>query len=350
MDAIDLAVPEYSEHSQVQQLTNGEKERLVIGYAYIPESSFILMVVKHKERLMGPWRESRIRIIGFLVVSAVVIIVVILGGGTFLVNQIYLADQRRLMTLHEAEYANKMASLGRLSAGVAHEINNPLAIINEKAGLIKDIFIFKKTYAEDAKLMGLIDAIISSVERCAKITRRLLNFARHSDTQVKEIVLEEILYDVLGFMGKESEYRSIDVRVKVTEAVPPFMSDPGRLQEIFLNLITNAFAAMENGGRLTIESDVENDAQVSIRFTDTGHGIPEGDLERVFEPFFSTRIGKGGTGLGLSISYGLVQEIGGKIEVKSKVAEGTTFKLTLPLIVRNPRQIVGEGKHENSAG
>lgn len=350
MESMGLPIPEYSERSQVQQTPPATGNPLVIGYAYIPDTSFILMVVKHKNLLMQPWRESRNRVIGFLFVSVIVIIVVIFGGGTFLVNKIYESDQHRLMTMHEAEYANKMASLGRLSAGVAHEINNPLAIINEKAGLIKDIFIFKKTYAHDDKLMGLIDGIISSVERCAGITRRLLNFARHSDVSVKKIVLSDIIHDVLGFTGKESEYRSIGVNVRISDAVPPFVSDPGKLQEIFLNLITNAFAAMDDGGTLDIEVEPAGGDQVMVRISDTGHGIPEGDLERVFEPFFSTRIGKGGTGLGLSITYGLVQEIGGKIEVQSQVGEGTTFSLTIPFKGRNPEQTSEEETHENSAG
>jgi two-component system NtrC family sensor kinase len=331
MARIKLDIPAFSDRTQVVESKSSDGKVLIIGYAYIPDTPFLLMIVKNKDRLMVPWKRSRLQIIAFLSISVVTIAVVILGGITFLINQTYLADIRRLAVIHKVEYANKMASLGRLSAGVAHEINNPLAIINEKAGLIKDLFQFKQEYVKDPKLMSLIDAIIDSVGRCAGITRRLLNFARHSGMQMKTINLREILYEVLGFLGKEAEYRCITVSVSVDENIPPLESDPGRLQEIFLNLITNAFAALKDCGSLKITATMKDAQHVIISFADTGHGIRAKDIDRVFEPFFSTKIGSGGTGLGLSITYGLVQELGGKIRVTSELGKGTTFTITLPL-------------------
>lgn len=332
MAQIKLDIPAFSERTQVVESRSSDGKVLIIGYAYIPDTPFLLMIVKDKDRLMVPWKRSRLQIIVFLSISVFTIVVVILGGITFLINQTYLADIRRLAVIHKVEYANKMASLGRLSAGVAHEINNPLAIINEKAGLIKDLFQFKQEYVKDPKLMSLIDAIIDSVGRCAGITRRLLNFARHSDMQTKTINLRDILHEVLGFLGKEAEYRCITVAVSVNEDIPPLVSDPGRLQEIFLNLITNAFAALKDCGSLKITAAMGDAQHVIISFADTGHGIRAEDIDRVFEPFFSTKIGSGGTGLGLPITYGLVQELGGKIRVTSEVGKGTTFTITLPLV------------------
>ncbi len=330
LEQMGLDVPEYSDRSEVKVLPSAAGE-LIMGYAYIPETSFILLIIKHKGLLMAPWNYSRMQIIAFLVTSSLAILLVVLGGTTFLVNQIYLADQRRLMTMHQAEYSNKMASLGRLSAGVAHEINNPLAIINEKAGLIKDLFTFTDNYARDPKLMALINSVLSSVDRCAEITRRLLNFARRSGTRLQEIDLETVISEVLDFMGKEAEYRSITIDISADKDLPKFKSDPGKLQEILLNLFTNAFAAMNDGGRLSISACPTDREQIEIRVTDSGHGIPKSDIDRVFEPFFSTKTGKGGTGLGLSITYGLVQELGGDIRVQSSVGQGTTFIVTLPL-------------------
>jgi two-component system NtrC family sensor kinase len=335
LDKINLAVPKFSEHSEVEIIAASDGSQIVRGYAYIQDTPFILMIVKHQSELLALWNRSRTQIIIFLIISSGAILMVVFGGITFLVNQAYLADQHRLAAMHEAEYAHKMSSLGRLSAGVAHEINNPLAIINEKAGLIKDLFTFKKEYISDPKLMALIDSIMSSVTRCADITKRLLNFARRSNTCLQNIDLPCIIDEVLGFMGKEAEYRSIEIHKEIDRNLPRFKSDPGRLQEILLNLFTNAFAAMDDGGRLQISVailDNKTDRQnIIIRVSDTGHGIPQADLKRVFEPFFSTRIGRGGTGLGLSITYGLVQELGGEITVESEVGKGATFKIVLPL-------------------
>ncbi len=337
LDRLPLEVPAFAEKTQVIE-THLQAEPFVVGYAYIQETPFVLMAVKKKTALMRPWNETRGKLIVFLVVSITVILLVILGVSTFLVNQIFEADQRRVATLHKVEYANKMASLGRLSAGVAHEINNPLAIINEKAGLIKDLFTLRHDYAEDPKLLGLADAIVYSVERCAKITQRLLGFARHVDAKPQLLDVVEVIHEVLGFLGKEAEYRSITLTVEVAPDIPPIESDRGRLQEIFLNLINNSFAAMNDGGRLAIAVRRPEADFISATVADSGCGISESDLKRIFEPFFSTKTGKGGTGLGLSITYGLIQELGGSVSVQSEVGKGTEFTLRLPVRTKTARE------------
>jgi signal transduction histidine kinase len=345
LDRLPLVVPTFSEKTQVME-TLLASEPLVIGYAFIQETPFVLMAVKKKAALMKPWNETRQKLIVFLAISITVIVLVVLGVATFLVNQIFAADHKRVMALHQVEYANKMASLGRLSAGVAHEINNPLAIINEKAGLIKDLFTLGRQFAEDSKLLGLVDAILYSVERCGTITRRLLNFARHVDVRPRLLNVGEVVQEVLGFLGKEAEFRSIAVSVEVDPDVPQIESDSGRLQEIFLNLINNALAAMSDGGRLAITGRRSNNGFICVTVADTGCGIPEAAMHRIFEPFFSTKTANGGTGLGLSITYGLIQEIGGHIDVKSEVGKGTEFSVFLPLKTPAHRKV----KNESLAG
>ncbi len=289
------------------------------------------MIVKQKSELMKPWQKTRFQLIGFLIASIIIIVVVVLSVATYLVNRILIADQKRIMTLHEVEYSNKMASIGRLAAGVAHEINNPLAIINEKVGLIKDLFTIKEEFKGNRKLVELVDSALSSVDRCGTITKRLLNFARHLDVRIQTVNLEEVIRDVLGFLSKEAEYRSITVSVNVPADIPRFDSDRGKLQQIFLNIVNNAFAAVKDGGKLDITAKRERANLVSVTFTDDGCGIPDSDLERVFEPFFSTKTRHGGTGLGLSITYGLVQELGGSIGVQSEAGKGSSFIVAIPL-------------------
>jgi signal transduction histidine kinase len=172
------------------------------------------------------------------------------------------------------------------------------------------------------------------VERCGTITKRLLNFARHVDMNIQEIRLDEVIREVMGFLNKEANYRCIQLSLDVAEDVPPFESDKGKLQQIFLNLLTNAFAALDDGGRLNITVKMMNANFVSAEFKDDGCGIPQADLDRIFEPFFTTKAKEGGTGLGLSITYGLVQELGGEIDVQSKIGNGTTFTVILPLNIQ----------------
>jgi two-component system, NtrC family, sensor kinase len=345
LDRLALEVPAFSDKTQVVE-TLLPPEPLVVGYAYIQETPFVLMVVKKKTELMKGWDATRRQLVAFLAISVTAILLVVLGVSTYLVNQIFEADHRRVAALHKVEYANKMASLGRLSAGVAHEINNPLAIINEKAGLIKDLFMLQGTHAENPKLIGLAEAIIYSVERCAKITQRLLGFARHVDSKPQRVNIVEVIQEVLGFLGKEAEYRSIALSVDAAADMPNIESDRGRLQEIFLNLINNSFAAMNDGGRLAITVRRGDSDFISATVSDTGCGISESDLKRIFEPFFSTKTGKGGTGLGLSITYGLIQELGGSISVQSEVGKGTEFTLRLPVKMKPSR----ENKNESAAG
>lgn len=336
LSSIPLPVPAFAPGTQVQTMDDPTMGRLLVGYAFVENTPFLLMICKQEDQLMMPWHRSQREIMWFLAVSIASGLLVILGVSTYLVERVFEADQRRVATLHQVEYANKMASIGRLAAGVAHEINNPLAIINEKAGLIKDLFIFQKAYGDDPKLLGLVDSVLSSVDRCATITRRLLNFARHlgGDSSIQPLHVGEVIDEVLGFLDKEASYRRISVVSRVSDDLPLIETDRGKLQQILLNMFNNAFAAMQDGGRLEVSAAFRNPSQVTITVTDDGCGIPEDDLKRIFEPFFSTKTKQGGTGLGLSITYSLIKELGGEVHVASTVGKGTTFTITLPLTIR----------------
>ena len=331
LDSLDLDVPEFSATTRVYETRAQKGAPLIVGYSYIPNTPFILMIVKQKTALMEPWSNTRRQVIGFLAVSLSIIVLVVLGVTTYLVNKIHWADKERVAVLHQIEYTNRMASLGRLGAGVAHEINNPLAIINEKAGLIKDLFKFGGRYADDAKLMGIVDSILASVNRCSVITRRLLNFARDTDTEPVPVDLGETITEVLGFMGKEAEYRSIDVMVEIDEETPVISTNRGRVQQILLNVINNAFAAIDDGGRIEIVAGRQGPDHVTIRVTDDGCGMTKEQRGRVFEPFFTTKSNRRGVGLGLSITYSLVTELDGTVSVESEIGKGTTFLITLPV-------------------
>lgn len=331
LEGMPLPVPTYAATTQFFEVRQPDGERLLIGYAYIAETPFILMAVKKKDDLMRPWYKARRQLITYLLISITSILIVVLAVSTYLVSKIHTADQTRIAALHQVEYANKMASIGRLAAGVAHEINNPLAIINEKAGLVKDLLQQENMVATRAKLLLQTDSILASVKRCAKIIRRLLNFARQTDAVFEPVNITAVIENVIGFLGKEAEYRGISIRLNISPDMPEIKSDKGKLEQIFLNLVNNAFAAVSDGGQLSFEGQKLFGERVRIDVIDDGCGIPAEDIKRVFEPFFSTRTNQGGTGLGLSITYSLVQEIGGEIRVESQHGKGTRFIITLPV-------------------
>ena len=302
----------------------------VTGYVDIERSPYVFMVVEQRRTLLRSWFSLRNKLVLFLVISVLMIVVVILAGATYMINRLREVDTRRVALLHQVEYTSKMASIGRLASGVAHEINNPLAIINEKAGLLRDIMELGGDFPLKERLLGHVGPIQRSVVRCSRITRRLLRFARHMDVKVETIDLEELIGEVLGFLDKESHYRSLTVRVDAGEGIPAIHSDRGRLQQVFLNIVNNAFAAVEDGGRVDITVTRAGEDSVCVIIRDDGAGISEENLSKVFEPFFTTKE-KHGTGLGLSITYGIVTKLGGRILVDSHHGQWTEFSVILPV-------------------
>ncbi len=307
-----------------------EGQWLTTGYAYISESPYILMVMKRLDKPFWHWVDHRADLLWFLGISAALILVVVFYSTTYMVNRLKESDLKRARVFHNAEYTNKMATIGRMAAGVAHEINNPLAIINEKAGLLKDMAEHTPEYPQKEKTLIQINSIIKSVERCSNVTHRLLGFSRRMEVQKENIDLADLLKEVMGFQSSEIMHRNIIVESSFAPELPSLESDRGQLQQVFLNIFNNALAAIPNGGQIEITAAPINSGEVAVTVTDNGVGIPEKDLKHIFEPFFSTK-GEFGTGLGLSITQDIVQKLGGRITVNSAVGTGTSFIVTLPL-------------------
>ncbi len=269
-----------------------------------------------------------------LSLSIVFILILLSVLVTWVVQVLFRADKVRQVYLTRAARSSKMASIGKLAAGVAHEINNPLAIINEKAGLLQDLFGFLEEYKDDERLSEAVASIIKAVDRAGTITHRLLGFARETDSSLTTIRVEDVIEEVLGFVQKEVEYKLIRVDKRIGTHLPDISTDPGKLQQILLNLINNAVAAMDERGTLTVtakNNDMEQSLEIYIQ--DDGCGISEENQKKIFEPFFTTKSKIGGTGLGLSLTYGLIRDLHGTLEFNSTAGIGTTFIITLPYTI-----------------
>ena len=227
--------------------------------------------------------------------------------------------------------SHKMEAIGRLAAGVAHEINNPLAIINEKAGLMKDFLEMSGNLEQNKeKFDDLISSIFESVNRCRNITHRLLGFSRRIDGTSEAIDLNDAVREVLEFIEKEMLFRNIRLDLHLREDIPAVVSDKGQLQQVFLNIVNNAVDAVGKDGVIEIRTDRKDEHTVTVLIKDTGPGIPQEILRHIFEPFYTTKEKGRGTGLGLSISYGIMQKLGGTILVRSEVNKGTAFTVQIP--------------------
>ncbi|MCK4462006.1 MAG: ATP-binding protein [candidate division Zixibacteria bacterium] len=331
LDSIDLTIPPHIRNREIiseqDQLNGGT---MTTGFTYVEGSPFILVAVSRHQAAFKHWFYQRADVIWFLVASIAGILLVGSMRSRHIVNRLRESDIRRARIHHNLEYTNKMVTLGRLAAGVAHEINNALAIINEKAGLVRDIATHTEDFPRRDKILGIVDSITTSVDRCSRVTRRLLGFGRRMDAQKERVDLASLVNDVLEFQKTEAIYRRIQIDIDVAPDTQSIESDRGQLQQVFLNLISNAYAAVEDGGRIDITISQPNSNEVAVTISDDGAGIPENDLKSIFEPFFSTK-GEAGTGLGLSITRDLVEKLGGLIEVTSEVGKGTRFTVNLPV-------------------
>ncbi len=232
--------------------------------------------------------------------------------------------------------SEKLASLGQLVAGIAHEINNPLSGILMFGTMFADNEKLDSGQREDARV------IVRETERCAEIVKRLLEFSRTSIPNKKDRSLTEIMCNTLALIEHQANLNNIEIIRDFELDIPNIQVDPTQLEQVFINMLVNASQAMPEGGRLTvrIRHDRARDCIVTD-ISDTGHGIEEEYLPKIFDPFFTTKEGSddgtGGTGLGLSVSYGIIQNHGGRIVVNSVVGEGTTFSIELPVFVSMPK-------------
>jgi two-component system NtrC family sensor kinase len=221
--------------------------------------------------------------------------------------------------------SEKLASVGQLAAGVAHEINNPLGTIL----LFSDIM--RKELPEDDPRRDDVKMIIDEATRCKTIVSDLLNFARQNEVLAQSTDVNALLSETVEELGVQPVFQNVEMMRRLDPDLPSIQADPAQLKEVFINIMTNAAEAMDGRGSLTITTAPAEDSMVSIVFQDTGCGIPEENLSKIFTPFFTTKpIGKG-TGLGLAIVYGIIKMHRGQIYVESEVGVGSTFTITLPV-------------------
>jgi two-component system NtrC family sensor kinase len=270
-----------------------------------------------------------------------------------MVRRIEQADREKDMMNEQVIEAGKLASLGELAAGIAHEINNPVAIMVEEAGWIEDLL--EEAEFKKSENLGEFERALKQIRhqgtRCKEITHKLLSFARKTDPREQEIQLNDVIREVLALSEQRARYSKIQLYTELTPDLPAVTVSTSEMQQVFLNFVNNALDAMEkSGGTLTITSRIQ-DRHVVVDIADTGPGIPAANLQKIFDPFFTTKpVGKG-TGLGLSICYGIINKLGGRITVNSGTGLGTAFHIWIPLPDRkNMEKVENERRIAHESG
>ncbi len=231
----------------------------------------------------------------------------------------------------------RLAALGTLAAGVAHEINNPLAIINEAAGYLS-LLLKKKEFTDIAyrdSFQNAVEKIISGVKRARTITHQLLGSVRPHEPLLKDTCVSRLVLETIQLVRKEAQYKQIDITCESDKDAPQAWLDPNQIRQILINLLTNAIHATPPEGQITVRIE-KRPKELTLSVVDTGKGIPEENLERIFEPFFSDKPPGEGTGLGLFVTREIVEKLGGQLQVQSRVGQGTTMTITLPIMHEPP--------------
>jgi len=305
---------------------------VLIAHAWLSETRWVLMVAEPLEIAYAQLYGARRILLGLSALIVVAAVVLILFSTRYLILKLRETDFQREETHHQLLHASKLASVGELATGVAHEINNPLAIIMATTGVLRDMNNpeFNLDHSPDAVLAEL-KTIDDAVLRAKAITGQLLNYGRKVVPQLVSTNINALLDEVLGgYKGREFSLTQIAVEKAYDPELPEVMIDPDQVRQVILNLLNNAGDAIKGPGRITVATTA-TDQDVIVRISDTGIGMHADQIKRIFNPFFTTKeVGKG-TGLGLSVSLGIIESLGGTISVQSMPGAGSTFSVQFPL-------------------
>jgi len=328
------SLPDYRPSGDVDVVRwTDDGTELMAGIAPLAHTDWRLVVIENPEEELSPLLRAQSLIFSLFLVCALMI-----AAGAYLsvgsvVKRLQKADKARAAMDAAVMQSNKMASLGKLAAGVAHEINNPLSIIRESAGWIRDI-INDGELGESEAVDDLQEAtgdIERHVERARTVTHRMLGFARRMEPLQEDVDLNMLARQTVSFLENEIRHRNIEVECRFDQELPLITTDANQIQQVILNLLENAIDAIGKDGCIEVETR-SGDGTVLMDIADSGEGIAPENLSKVFDPFFTTKPTGEGTGLGLSIVYSTLKKLGGGIDVRSERGLGTTFTITLPLV------------------
>jgi len=320
-------------------------EKYLYATTWLKDKSWLLVVRQEKADAFWPLTSATYLIILVSVIGGATIIIVAFYMTNRLVGRMEQMDTEKTQLGQQLIRATGLAEIGAMATGVAHEINNPLQVMKSEHSMIEMILSDLKESGElkpSESLTELEDSakqIELQINRCAKITQSVLRFGRQTEPHMQDIDLQGFIPEVTDMIAEKASVQGITIKQDVSADTPPVQGDPGQLQQVLLNFFNNAIAAIEerhgsSGGELVIDAGSKDDKKVEIKVTDNGSGISQNNLEMIFSPFFTTKpVGKG-TGLGLSVCYGIIDSMGGTIEVSSEQGVGTTFIVTLPAVIK----------------
>jgi len=299
--------------------------------AWLKNNDWLMVIEQNLKYELGPVVRVKNTVLLIFIISSFIIVI-----STIFITKLVFASlekmgMEKLQLREQLVRSDRLAAIGKLASGIAHEINNPLAVISEKAGWIGDLLT-----EEDVKNSPNYDELIKStqdikkhVQRGKKVISRLMGFARKEDVSHKNVDINSVLDETHDFLNKKAMFQNIALMKEFQPNLPSIITDGAQLQQVFINIVNNAIDAIKKDGVIRLITKAKDEG-VLVSIADTGPGMPKETQKKIFDPFFTTKpVGKG-TGLGLSTSYGIVEKLGGRLTVESEIDKGTTFHITLP--------------------
>lgn len=311
-----------------------ENKKIFVGGIWLEQKDWLLVIEEDMRGELQPLFETQAAT--WAVVGSGVAFIII---GTLLITRMIVVQQERsnreqAKLNEELIQSSKMAALGKLAAGVAHEVNNPLAVIREKAGWMRDLLEEEDVKASPnfQEFEDAVNKIEQHVERAGNVVHRMLGFARRMEPVCNDIYVNDVLKQTTAFLDNEIRFRNIELIWNLATDLPSIQSDASQIQQVILNLFNNAIDAIDRSGHITVSTGFEAASDmVSISIRDDGPGMDKEVQKRIFDPFFTTKKVGEGTGLGLSISYSIISKLGGSIRFESEAGQGTEFTILLPV-------------------
>jgi two-component system NtrC family sensor kinase len=316
----------------VEQKDNRGKNLLYAG-SWLRNDKWLLVISQETAEEMSGLMAARYLQVIIMSFGILVIVLTTIFTARLAVNRLRQTDTRMNELNAQLLQSDKLAALGKMAAGVAHEINNPLAVILQKTGWMEDLLAEEsfQNSKNAAEFKTSIKKIEEHVERARKVVHNMLGYARRMEPRLEDVDVNKTLLQTISLLENYARINNIEIRTDLRSDLPIIASDQSQLQQVFLNLISNAVDAIGNNGIIDVKSRMIS-SFIKVDITDNGPGIPEDQQKRVFDPFFTTKQTERGTGLGLWVSYNILEKLGGSISLRSEPGRGSTFTVQVPVI------------------